>query len=592
MLMVTSHSLGRGTRHPFPLRNQTETSPSLRFSGVLNEVKQNFEQIDKAHIESLLNLQAGKAQELSQKTIITINNRAMNGIEFLELVDQVSEAERKSARKWGAGIVTPLTLGLGTIITVVSGGWPALFVAPLVGNGLTYLIPELREKYIYLSSIKGLAHKSTPLDDDTVKKALSKLVDAGLLEKHDISGSYEYYVVAPLGVRVLEKRHSESLNSAISTTPNSLPLQEKTSASEVSPAQKKENTPSAPQHQRRLQLIKTLTSQNPHDGLSGYDLLEKVVKRYDERFPVGRLWSKGLTEAELMNRLAPADGEATRQQLKALCTLGLLTRVERANKKVEWRIDPSAREILKNGDPAKNGSVSSDDLSAILQLEIDQLEQSKKDKHSQFQTIEGQHQQLLTILNDLDQQINTLSEQQEQRLAQIDKETDEPAKRKLLRDAKIQQVHLDRQNNLKRIQTELAQRMQLEIEGKEILLGRWNEQVERNISDLMESQVKIKVLKTEQNITEVIQSIQEVQQKQIDGSRVFDQEAQWLHQHIQAQHQKTKEPASLTEQSLAIEVEKALEAQLLRSDTDNVLKALLEKEKTVPATGETQASSN
>lgn len=566
----------------------------VRFSGTLEELQQEFKRLEEEKKFNLLNQQCEKSNRLLTEKIITINNRPLSGLEFLEVINSKALAGRKIARLVGAGIATPVGLGIGALVAL-GVGWPALILAPVVSNGISYFVPEVRYGYVIPKSITSLSHsQANAVSEYDVTNAFNKLMDAGLLDRHEVKNEYGshlyyYYTVTKLGQTLLadqSKLNAEQLFKRKHTQVEATAEAKKANKTTQGAAAKAKAAATPQEQQNRLQLIKTLTSQSPSESFNGYELLSKVIQAYDKRFPYGRMLAKGITDLDLMKHIAPSDSQTTRRQLNALVSLGLITKLETtakgpAEQKNElWVIESRGRSILKQGDPSKNGSVSEEDMTAILQLEIDRLEESKKEKLSQFQAIEGQYQQLLQAMGDLEKQIKSLTQQLTPLAEKAEKETDDISKRKQLREIKLQKVHLDRLENQHRIQGELAQRLKLEMEGKDLLLAKWNERVEHDISDLMECQIKIKVLKAEQSITQVIQSIQQIEQKQLDGSRLFDQEAQWLTQQIQGQYQRTKEPDALEAQKLDLATEKALEAELLRSETADVLKEITLKENT------------
>jgi hypothetical protein len=155
-------------------------------------------------------------------------------------------------------------------------------------------------------------------------------------------------------------------------------------------------------------------------------------------------------------------------------------------------------------------------------------------------------------------------------MEKADREPDADKQKALRHEIRQQTVQLKRHQSLRALKTELARRIRTELDAQQILLAKWQDQIEQSITTLMESQVKLSVLKAEQGIHDVVAQLQAIEQKQLAGEQQFGEQSQWITQQIQQSFDSPDAHQKLDEALLQLQVHDALEKQLLEQQIQDV----------------------
>lgn len=539
-----------GVTRPVKLSHEPQrvSGPSLRFTGLLEEIKDG---LDVVHNEKLTSV-------LKEKDFLVINKRALSAQECLELVDKLKGYNPEQSIPV---IILSNALGgvAGIMIATLSGFLPALLLVPAGIMTSRAIIKYGLTKGASVHDLNNLRHEGTR-NVDEVWKALHRLKEAGLLS---VLADYRYQLT-PLGEHLLNQ-HRQGIQAQPPEGPS---------------AGQKVATPTKLPETRPiyLQRLKCLMNRDSEGTTSGFSLLEKTANAITQRTFLRRWMSNGIREDRLLKALALSDNHWAREQLEKLAKFGFVEKQAsgKAGGHSFWKITDTGQALLKEGDPMTNGQINETVMRDILQLEIDRLESEKNDKLGQFTEFKQEYEALERALPQMLAEAQARQADMLSYLGQAQTEPNPEKQKELQRKGRQAKIQYERQESRHRINTQLVERLRTEAEAKEIWMNKWLEQVETTISQLMETQMKTKLLQSHQNLEQILDNLQDIETSQLSSKKLLDAEITSLRTHVQDSLGSALEKASPDALDTHLKVEKALDDQILKTLADeqaNTLKA-------------------
>lgn len=514
----------------------------MHFKGIVEEVQAGVSLIHNEHLRSLL----------QKRDFLVMNTRELTALEFLDLLDQ---KKAKDSGELAIVYAVPNIFGLvgASLIAGAAGFLPGLLLIPAALGFSRLLHKRTLKDVCSVRQIQLLEHQVNQ-DYQKIEQAFQALKKAELLERND----GDSYYLTEKGLDLL-KRHRAGLLSDISA-PSGMQINSTTASNSVSAKSSDKIV--------RLKRLKCLMSLDPEGTTSGFALLEKTAQAIQQRSIFKRMVGSGIREDQLLKQMAVSDAEWVHQQLDKLASFSLIEKIDKLEKPDKksatlWKITPSGLALIKEGNPMTNGQVNQTAMQEILQLEIDRLESEKAEKLLQFNDFKKEYDSLESELNEITEEIATTQDKLSEQLEAAQKETEPEQKKKLLRQARQTQLHLERRESRHRIHSQLVERLRVESEAKELWLNKWVEQVETSVSQLIETQMKTRLLQSHQNLQQILDDLHDIETSQLSSKKLLDAEIAALTTHVQDSLEKAS-PEVLETQ---VNAERALEDQLLRTLT-------------------------
>lgn len=458
----------RQTRGPgLPERvDSFQSRAFLMFRGVLEQVTEVAEK-SQAEIQNKL--------LTSEKPMLTLNGTPLKPIEVLTLLGDMDNKHCIFAAKFsaaGGGIASlagVLTIGgIGFPLLAGSLGFVFLFCAFAVGAGVN-------EEYV-----KKLDAKNDQSFMADVHEAFQTFEKAGLLTKH-ADGKY---LMSKMGRKLVEEyrqQHGEDSVAGKLGTEVKKPASQSTKGFDYTSLTA----------EQRASVFETLTSAGKGGAISGFQFLEKLQELEKRTSYLSRLFSKGMTEKQVLGLLSDSDQAWGRNLLQAFRALGWV-RLE-PGKTPKCFLTDAGRQAIALGDPVFTGVMTPDDLHQVFQNRIERLEAEKVEKRQNLTALQLEFDKVTARIQELEAQVAKLQRGDVSGL---------PA------DAALSEVplavRLDRAQRELELSRKLVERFKLAIEAKTTLVQKETAQIDARVTALLDGQVQVKVQKLDHSLAEIL----------------------------------------------------------------------------------------
>lgn len=530
-------------RHRLALNSDLPKPLSPYFSGISDDLeakkKTNMNRENRLREAALTE----ERKKLLEKPMLTLNNRGFNGLEVLQLVEEMTSKDI-----WQAKPFFKRLLRLGMII-----------------GTLGIVIPYKRDSFydddyhkfmsdihtgVRANAIANLSSEGQSTTTSDVSYALRELQRAGLLtsNNYDTSGTQKWKLSA-LGKQVLATQ-GRTLSLTNPTAESDAAQTQSTPSTETK--KKDQTVPPAPAELDTVRLF----LQQSEDGQSGWSLLQTIADLEMKPFTHQQLVFSGVDQNILLEHLKSKHPAVTVNLLTALAKDGYLKRSKSIiGSAIRWIPTAKATTLLAQGKNVYETSlVTHERLGQLLQQETVRLNGEKSQRLKQMEQLNARMREAETQLELLNRQAETsrldaLSSYNEAQKAE------NPQDKVMLEDRateKALQCKTLKQEIV--LQEGLMKQLKLEIALAKSVYESWRKQMHRDMEQLSQAQMKLKGIELNRNLARLMNELKAMD----NASSTANQKPSPVMEEIESEFFRTQSQYSEEEIRVLLEARKHL----------------------------------
>lgn len=440
--------------------------------------------------------------EVLHNPLVQVGDQSLTGYQLLKLVNELTWDNRlgvksnlKRAGFIGLTAFCVGTAGLGALATAIG----SLFLHDFVSRDISpdMILPA------YAESFRNGArrYQFDELFNENgyrVIGGLEKLQGLGLVSYSNKSNHYPgaWYLTSE-GKKLLGQGGKMGVDALKAAEPK---------ASEI------------PKGQHRATLVQSLLSNIGAQPATGWDLLNTLQVREQNRSVFQRWYHPGVDEESLSQSLnIPADRSELKERLPQLEQLGLIERKNGAPEDVRWRLTSQGKDLLKKEAVDQALQLTPEDLRQYLEGDLKAIEAEKKQKISSLEQLEKAFQNGANAITPLQARLKEAEQKALTTHELIEVETDPLSKEKMSR------LLSDQLLAIKLLEEEIAfENRNKEANNRQLTAYRnyfdqWTKQAHETILLRNKALWQLKQQQNEQSLQDILKDLKGLNDLQAEG---------------------------------------------------------------------------